>query len=126
MKRIVLIMSIACLAVFAHCNDECICDAGPFYSDLRIKLSLDQDNPEVFLTVFAGKIEQGDTLFTEYVSESTVYYEMEAGHYYSAITSYTRGGRTYVAVDGRKMNTTTDDCGCEYGEEATLNLRLVD
>lgn len=126
MRKLAIPIFFLLLMAFIHCDDGCVCDPGPFYADLKIKVTINDENPEVFLTVFAGKIESRDTLIAEFVSESTIFYEMEAGHYYSATTTYTRGNRTYIAVDGRKMNLSSDDCDCDYAENATLNLRLAD
>ncbi|MEQ8469655.1 MAG: hypothetical protein RIC35_00640 [Marinoscillum sp.] len=125
MKKTLAILTLGTI-FFMHCDDTCICDPGPYFADLKVKLTIDDENPEVFLTVFAGNIEDKDTLIAEFVNESTVYYEMEAGRRYSATTHYTRGNRTYIAVDGRKMRISSDDCDCDYGESATLNLRLAD
>lgn len=126
MKKTQIILAILVIITFAGCDDSCICDQGPFYADLKIKLTIDEENPEVFLTIFYGNIESQDTLIAEFVNESTVFYELEAGRRYAATASYQRGNRTYIAVDGKKMQISSDDCDCDYGESATLNLRLAD
>lgn len=125
MRRNTLIPILLLALFLTGCDDDCICDRGPFYADMKVKLTINEDNPEVFLTVFDGNIESQDTLIAEWVNESSVYYEMEAGYYYSAVVTYQDGARQITAIDGRKMKTNDDDCGCEYGESMTLNLRLV-
>lgn len=124
MKQATIILFLFSILVFS-CDDECICDNGPFYADMKVKVTINDDNPDVFLTVFDGKIESQDTLIAEWVNESTVFYEMEADRYYSAAVVYQDGNRQITAIDGRKMRTSEDDCGCDYAESMTLNLRLV-
>lgn len=112
------------LLLFASCEEAC--DQGPFYGNIKVRLTINDENPEVFVVIFDGKLEERDTLFSEYVSESPIYYEVEAGRYYSGAVSYHSGLREVVAIDGKRMKTSSDDNSCEYAEDFTLNLRLAD
>lgn len=126
MKQLVLLMlSLALLGAISCTDDDCSCPSGPYYANLKVKLTINEENPEVLLTIFEGNFESGDTLISEVIDEDKVFYEMEAGRYYSAVVVYVDGAREITAIDGRKMRTSEDDCGCEYGENMTLNLRLV-
>ena len=120
MKKILLISFALLMATISCTDDSCFCNSGPFYADMKVKLTINDENPEVFLTVFEGNFEAQDTLIAEWINESTVYYEMEAGRYYSAVVVYQDGARQITAIDGRKMKTSEDDCGCDYAESFTL------
>ncbi len=105
--------------------DECNCPAGAPLGELTIKLTINEDHPEVLVTIFEGNIEKADTLFSEYWSDDRVYYDLDAGKRYSATAHYFVNGREIVAIDGKQMTTSSDECDCSYGESMTLNLRLA-
>jgi hypothetical protein len=105
--------------------DECNCPAGDPFGELAIKLTINDDHPEVLVTIFEGNIEKADTLFSEYWSDDRVYYELESGRRYSATAHYFVDGREIVAIDGKQMTTSSNECDCNYGESITLNLRLA-
>ena len=125
MKKGLLLTAIICSSIFWSCEDECICDSGPFYGELRVKLTINDENPEVLLTIMEGNIESQDTVISEYIDESNIYYELEADRYYSAVVYYDQGSRQITAIDGRRMRLSEDDCGCDYADNITLNLRLA-
>lgn len=126
MKKALLLIAIISLSVIWSCDEDvCICDSGPFYGELRVKITIDDENPEVLLTIMEGNIESQDTVISEYVNETNVYYELEADRYYSAVVGYDQGTRQITAIDGRRMTLSDDDCGCEYADNITLNLRLA-
>lgn len=124
MKKPVLFIFFPALLFFMGCEDQC--DPGPYFGEVKVKLTINDENPDVHVVIFEGKIEKGDTLISEYVSESPVYYELEAEKYYSATARYQSGVREVLAVDGKKMTTTSDDDTCEAAEDFTLNLKLAD
>ena len=113
------------LWLLAGCQDD-MCDPGPYEGELTVKLTINNENPEVHLVIFRGKIENHDTLISEYLDESPVYYQLDADNYYSATARYVSGFREILAVDGKRMETSTDDDGCDYGQDMTLNLKLAD
>ena len=125
MKKIILILVCFSTLSFMGCDDSCVCQSGPHFGELTIKLTINDENPEVWVTVFRDKIEQKDTLFHESTSSNRIYYELEAGRYYSATVTYQKGVRQITAVDGKRMEVMSDDCGCDYAEDINLNLKLL-
>lgn len=125
MRKLLLISVFVLVAMCIHC-DDCACDPGPFFGELKVRFTINEENPEVLLTIFEGKIEKQDTLFSEWVTDSPVYYDLQAGKYYSATVTYSKGIRQIVAVDGKKMTIGSDDCDCDYAENLSLNLKLAD
>ncbi|WP_421873633.1 hypothetical protein [Marinoscillum sp.] len=126
MKNILIGLLLVLLTTLSACDDGlCDCDRGPFFGELQVKLTINDDNPEVLLTIMEGNIESADTVISEYVNEKNVYYDLEADRYYSAVVTYNQGIRRITAVDGKRMRLTDDDCGCDYAKDITLNLRLA-
>lgn len=123
MKQIVLLFLMIMSLAWSSC-DECTCDANQLIGELKIRLTLDEENPEVLITIFEGKIENQDTIFSGYVVDTEIFLDLDANVYYSATAHYVKSGRNYVAVDGREMTTSTDECDCEYANNRTLDLRL--
>ncbi len=121
--QLALIMLSAMLLI--RC-DHCDCPSGLALGELTIKLTINKENPDILVTLFEGNIEKGDTLFSEYWSDDRAYYELLPGKRYSATAHYYLQGKEIVAIDGKKMQTSYDECDCEYGEDLTFNLRLVD
>ena len=123
MKKLVILLLIVSSWTISSC-DDCNCD-GLAYGEIRVKLTIDDDNPEVFVTIFDGNIENQDTLYAGWESDTYITIsDFEAERRYSATAHYVRDGRNYIAVDGKKMSTSSDDCDCSYTNGITLNLRL--
>lgn len=122
MKKLFLILT-TCL--FISCDEDCSCPSGPFYGELKIKVTINDENPEVDLVIMRGRIEDADTILVETVTETKVFYEFEADLRYSATATYRKGSKTIVAIDGKLMDVFSDDCDCDYAENITLNLKLA-
>ena len=60
MKKILLISFALLMATISCTDDSCFCNSGPFYADMKVKLTINDENPEVFLTVFEGNFEGGN------------------------------------------------------------------
>lgn len=123
MKLLKLLFLIITLSFGISCDEEC--QNGLLFGEIKLKVTVNDENPTVHVVLFKGRIENNDTLRSEYVTQPTVHYEVEAGRYYSATARYTSGAREILAIDGKTMDTTTSDDGCEYAEDITLNLRLA-
>lgn len=111
--------------IFINCFEE-QCDPGPHIGEMKVRVTINNENPEVHVVIFQGKIEKHDTLISERINHSPVYYNLEAGQYYSGTARYISGIREIIAIDGKTMQTSTDDNNCESAENFTLNLKLVD
>ena len=108
-----------CDGIFSSCAD------GPYYGELKILLTINDENPEVELVVCRGVIEKKDTLYHEFIRDNSVIYEPEAGEYYSATAYYVDGSKEILAINGGELPLESDDCGCDYGGSKRLNLRLA-
>lgn len=131
-SRVYIITSLlACLGLFINC-DGCLssCDSGPFYADLELKLTVNEENISVPIEVYEGNFDNGvliiqDTILSGDLINGKAIYNLEAGIFYSAAAIYSSGAKTIIAIDGAEMRLSTDDCDCEYPTSRTLNLRLA-
>lgn len=125
MKKLLTALVGLGLVLLMDCQD-CSCSDNPCYGQLKVKVTINDENPEVLLTIFEGKIERKDTVLSEWVAKSTVNFDLEADVYYSATVMYKQGVRQILAIDGKEMPISEDDSNCEYGQDTTLNLKLAD
>lgn len=122
---VVLLFGVTTLFLIGCEEDVFGCGSGPYYADLKIRLTINDENPEAPVTVFLGRFENRDTLFSEVVSASDLIYEMEGGNYYSAAVLYTSGARQILAIDGKSMEITDNDNDCPSASDISLRLKLA-
>lgn len=129
MRKILTILTLIILSVFISCSDDdcslVICDSGPYYGDLNVLVTINDENPDVELVIYEGKIERNDTVIYDVLNESNMIYELIAGKYYSGTVIYQDGIKEILAINGRSLDITTDDCDCKRGANRRLNLRLA-
>lgn len=124
-------MAFILLITFVNC-DGCFssCDSGPFFADLQIKLTINEENEDVPIEVYRGLYDDGiliiqDTVSFDELIDGRVIYNLEAEMNYAAAASYQDGAKTIIAIDGGEMSLATDECDCDYPTNLTLNLRLA-
>ncbi|XOV92844.1 MAG: hypothetical protein ACFHWX_21915 [Bacteroidota bacterium] len=130
-KNWILTLIFSSLLVFVHC-DGCFksCDSGPFFADLEIKLTVNDENTQVPIEVYEGMYDTGSLIIQDTISAAALIngkaiYNLEAGIFYSAAAIYKSGAKTIIAIDGAEMQLSTDDCNCDYPSNRILNLRLA-
>ncbi len=130
-KHLLFLLSVVVLMVFTHC-DGCFsgCDSGPFFADLEIKLTVNEENTDVPIEVYDGLYDDGiliiqDTIASGDLVKGRIIYNLEAGKDYAASAVYKDGAKTIIAIDGGEMSLASDDCDCDYPTNLTLNLRLA-
>ena len=130
-----LIIFIATALLITSCFKDRLSDCvyeKPIDTELIIHLNPENKQDSIDLTVFFGKVENGDTLFHEKVSDDIVYIWATVGEYYSSKAIYTRNNSKISVIDGKKLKTssTTDsndeECWEIYGEDhyCSLNSEL--
>ncbi len=130
MKIKFLLFLIGSLVFFANCDEDCngvfqSCDSGPFYGDVNVRVSTSVENPEVEIVIYRGRIEKKDTVIHEFVNENSTIYSLEADTYYSGTAVYKDGIKDVLAINGKRLTTSTDDCNCDYADNMNLNLKLA-
>lgn len=102
------------ITILTGCNDEvtyqsvdctnCI-TYRPDTGTLIIRLSIDQDNPTVPVTVYRDRIESNDIRFRDTVALTEIEVPVPLGYYYTVTAQYTSGNDTILAVDGDVIET---------------------
>ena len=131
MNRLFFILLIASNICLINC-DTCLsgCDTGPFYGILFIKLTENDENPQIPIEIYEGNFDDGililqDTVPISEIDKDQVFYELEAGFYYTVAVQYQQGAKTIIAIDRAELALESDDCDCSYPTDRTLNLRLA-
>jgi hypothetical protein len=94
---------------------------------LNIKLTINDENLRVPLTIYEGNIEDNLVVKVDTVSTSKYSILLPPEKYYSAKARYKKGGTIIYAIGGdkvKKTHTTTCDSTCWSTEEGNINLEL--
>ena len=100
----------------------------PDNGELIIKVTINNENPEVPIAIYRDRIESGRVRIRDTVSEETVYIEVPLNHYYSVKAEYKTGNDSVFAVDGDRIKThrVTSQCDtiCWIIKGGRYDLRL--
>ena len=115
---------------YADCTEEdyenCVIDE-PFYGAVNVRITINDENPEVKLVFFDGNYESQDTVWVDTISSRSSTYYFDLNNTYSAAAYYKSGDNTIIAVDGGWLDLYTYTM-CEYTcygiIELDLDLRL--
>jgi hypothetical protein len=101
----------------------------PLEVALNIKLTINDENPRVLLTIYEGNIENNMVVLIDTTSDSKYNVLLPPDKYYSAKARYKKWGTIIYAIGGDKVkitHTTTCDSTCWSTEEGNINLELKD
>ena len=128
------------LFTYSGCNNDDDCDPDtefyppsgcdtdyPLYGDLSVRLSINEENPEVVLEIYRDSYEQGEFVLRDTVNTESVSYSLELDEYYSVAAFYKQGRNTIVALDGDRIKRKENqECGwtCYSIRSKTVNVRL--
>ncbi|MGL1900619.1 MAG: hypothetical protein OCC49_00695 [Fibrobacterales bacterium] len=96
--------------------------------DITIEATINEENPQVTVTIYAGDFELNQVVLTKLISESKTFFSLPVGSY-SATINYAVGDKFITAVDGGSLeNSSIEYCeGICYEEvEVTYDLTLGD
>lgn len=128
LKTILFYLVLGSMILWLSCDGEGglgFCPQGPFTGTLKVKVTINKENPEVELVIYRGVIEKGDTVIHDFVSKDSKEYKLESDVYYSGSVVYKDGIRTVIAINGKRLENQTDEDDCEYGGYNRLNLKLA-
>lgn len=121
-------------ALLVNCS-ECLNDR-PSKGTLTIKISYNNENQTVPISIFAGNIEEGKLVFegtgyNSYGNTSKIFYfdNADFGQYYSVVAKYKNIGRTIKVVDGKMLKIKLDNSSCDRscyvieGDEFDVRLK---
>lgn len=142
MKKIVIVLML-CLAPIAFFNsceknlnndidcssyDYSDCDtAEPVYGNVHIRLTINDENAKVPLTIYVGKLEENLVVVTDTASSASYDTILPINKFYTVKAEYHRGSKTIFAIDGdetTKSKTKTCDSTCWSVNQADVNVKL--
>ncbi|NOU19936.1 MAG: hypothetical protein HOO91_20445 [Bacteroidales bacterium] len=96
--------------------------------NLELKITIDVSNQNVPITLYRGKIDNGEIILEDTTSLSSYYKSVVAGEYYSAVARYVHNGRVIYAVDGRELKIKLEKSACNEAcytiHGSILDLRI--
>jgi hypothetical protein len=104
------------------------CDTKePFTGNFHIKLTINPENQAVPITIYQGKLEDGNVLIHDTLTNETYDTLLPVNNFYTVAAKYKVGSGTVTAVDGDKVtksSSTTCDSTCWSVKTGTANVKL--
>lgn len=131
---------IACLSI-SSCNDntdsdsvdcstydysDCI-TSEPYDGRMNVKLTINDENPKVPISIYRGKLEDNDLYLTDTVYKENYDTLLPIDYFYTVTAEYKRNGEKIFAVDGdniKKSHANVCDSVCWDIKTGSVNLRL--
>jgi hypothetical protein len=107
---------------YSDCNTT-----EPFMVGLNIRLTINDENLKVPITIYEGKVEEQLIVLNDTVSVSKYSVLLPAGKYYSVRARYKKGDQIIYAFGGddiRSIRTTICDSSCWTTEDGNVNIEL--
>lgn len=114
-----ILIAIFCSLILSNCNyedTECVdadyssCDTWePYWGELDIDLTIDENNKNIPVTIYKGKIEENDVIKQCTIRTPKLYYEVPLDEYYTVKAEYKHEGKTIFAVDGDEIYKSSRD-----------------
>lgn len=102
----------------------------PYYGDIGIMLTINSTNPEVLITIYEGKYDDKNVVYSELFSRDKVYISVLTNQNYVFKAEYIKNGRPYHVLNSGKLKTKLDydSCNeaCYYIIEHNVDLRIRD
>ena len=103
-------------------------EAIPDSADLKVTVTINDENPFVPLTFYVGDYEDGDIDYIDTTWTEELFLFSEVGTEYSVKATYQKDGETIIAIDGDKLRVVdgSGDCysPCYFIRGGTLDVRL--
>jgi len=100
----------------------------PEWGPLKIKVTINNENPSVPIVIYRGDIESNDIEYTDKADHSDYTVDVPPDKYYSVTAEYKTGGKTIFVVDGDKLKVKKNvkDCDqeCYYFKGGYFDVRL--
>lgn len=100
----------------------------PEYVQLRVKVTINEENPYVALTVYVGDFEENVIDWEDVTYNGTYWVDVYPDRYYSVKAEYKEGSKTVYAIDGDKVklqyNSSDCDLPCYYQVGGYIDVSL--
>lgn len=124
-----LFIFLGCKSKYEDCteDDYKACNTyRPVTGEVRIQVTINNENPEVTILAFEGDFEDGNLVWEKVVRQPRYTVIMSTDKKYSFTTTYKKDIKSIVAVDGGKLKVSSYTM-CEYTcyETNLLEIDLV-
>ena len=108
-------------------NCECYLEEKPEYYDVKLKITINEENPEVPITVFYGNVQRNNVAKQLNANESIITINLKTNHEYTYQAKYLKGSDTVYVPIKAKLSTDTYTCHndtCWKVNNNVINLKL--
>ena len=125
-----LIFAFSCRSKYEDCTDQDYASCNteiPQTGTLSIRLTINEENPAVPISLYEGNFENGQLIRQDTVRQSRYNYSLSPEKDYSVTATYREAGKTIVAVSGGRINLVRYqmcELQCYDVDEPELDLRL--
>ncbi|MBP5369495.1 MAG: hypothetical protein J6Z01_13695 [Bacteroidales bacterium] len=110
-------------------NENCDCEISeePETYDVKLKVTINDKNPEVPITIFFGSIERNNVATTLTATNALTTVNLKLNHDYTYMAKYLKGSDTvYVPVKSRLKKSVylCHDDSCWTIDNSVINLKL--
>lgn len=85
----------------------------PEWMKLNVKVTINDQNPEVPLTIYIGNVEDGNIDWVDTTNTNSYWVGVHPDQYYSVKAEYKDGSNTIFAIDGDKIQLKYSEDSCE-------------
>lgn len=125
-----LIFTFSCRSKYEDCTDQDYANCNteiPQTGILSIRLTINEENPAVPISLYEGNFENGRLIRQDTVRVGRYNYSLLPDKNYSVTATYREAGKTIVAVSGGRINLIRYrmcELQCYDVDEPELDLRL--
>ena len=126
-----ILLSISCDSIDLSPVDcsECYTDE-PEYGEIELKLTINDENPEIKITLYKEKFDATNPIYSEIVETTSIQLVIRTNIEYVVKAEYLKNGRSYHVVNRAKLKTKLDkencDEHCYYIVGKSVDLRIKD
>lgn len=126
----ILFFAFSCRSKYEDCTDQDYANCNteiPQTGILSIRLTINEENPAVPISLYEGNFEDGRLIRLDTVRVGRYNYSLLPDKDYSVTATYQEGGNTIVAVSGGRINLIRYrmcELQCYDVDEPVLDLRL--
>lgn len=120
------LLSFACSSEEEYAPSDCARSKPPT-GYLKVKLTVNNENRVVPITVFLGDFEEDQVVARDSLDVAIGLFELPVDEYYSVAARYVVGGDTTLALDGDRIETSSTeyvDAECWSVQDGEVDVRL--
>ena len=107
--------------------EECYIDK-PLYTTAQANLTINHENQEIPITIYRGSPDSNEIVFSDTITDKTLWIDIENQVEYTFVARYTRNGRTHYVTNTLKTRVDfyPESCSdpCYFVTNKMVNLRV--